>query len=299
MNQSERMRLLQAVVRVRNWLGRQEPAEFLRRYGGQFEQLIKEALPPQPRRRVMKRWEDLRPAVQHRLSRHVSLYTAKQRPERADHLNPFLAWAVVGGVSEFKDYRYHYHRFSSALHKDQRVWVGKSAGRKEREGTPASRLLELRLTHLSSTVGRRADRGWSVEFVPGLHPDDVELPMTVGRTVVAREVRHLNMNVFRVPAHRDHRTKKPVAQREEKVVAAVLFMRDRADRVEVWYAAAVHEHRRGLPSVEHCYIGRAQNIETGRWHLTGRYKAARNALAAANALYGSGVAATLNKEEDA
>jgi hypothetical protein len=291
MNTTRRIELLRQVRRINNMLlGSNKTLEEFASLqkdliDRSLEAIALEALPANYRRRRPRRWSELRPQDQQRLTRKLFRIGANCRARdldrplrdmgiRDDDLITTAIWDRVTEAARTYTMRFPRHH-----------------GHELPEGTPADRLHAKRLATIDCyrydipSDQRRYIAG--AEFVPSLHPDDAEWPLTQKdeaseiffKPVVAADVRRL-AEFFP----------------NQRVLATQPYLEDPDTKSAVYYVAYLHIARKSTPRVERCYMGRQWNPETKAWVITERCRSGAAAYTQCHAIFNEAVSRLIHQE---
>ncbi len=304
MNDTDRLRFVETIQRLQNWMQRTRlsPAEFLSAGSNRelFDELVQPVvapLTPRPakpaqchrRRRPWRQWADLSAEEQDDLLRQMARRRATQRATHPNrHGEPTQSYLARRRITASADYLYdipflyHASKYTSKYNifaSFPSSWINKNHRLVTLpEGTPAERIHHRRSKYLRSLI-YSSQTVQAVAFIKDCHPDDVEFDSE--HVVAAQNLMKLQTLFLSSDGT------------EERPLAATLFLTDPATGVQVYYCALLRQHRSEAPTLERAYLGRAFNLAEQRWLTTARFKRASNALAAALKIYGEGVAARI------
>jgi hypothetical protein len=167
-----------------------------------------------------------------------------------------------------------------------------------KEGSLTDRLHRKRL---SAVRNIQTGQGWHGSlvptFLPDLHPDDVELATQDDAVAVTLDRQFRKLEKLLSCSARYEGGDIMELARIEQPLAVTLSLTDPLTKCEVYYCALLELHRSAPPTLCRMYVGRAWDISTKSWRITGRFKRAANALQAAIKLYGDGAARVVHQEE--
>ncbi len=300
MNDTDRLRFVETIQRLQNWMTRTRltPSEFLSVGSNRelFDELVQPVVAPlaskpaqRPRRRrPWRQWGDLPTQEQdgllRQMARRRAIYRANHSDGDGERAQSYLArrrivtnaHIYIPHLSQYLGYKVPtFASFPSH-------WIKNHRPVALPEGTPAERIHRRRSQYLSTLIYPIQLKEADVAFVKECHPDDIEFD---SEHVVAAE----NLMQLQTLFMSSEGT-------EEKPLAATLFLTDPTTSVQVYYCALLchHRHHRSGPlTLERAYLGRAFNLAEQRWLTTARFKRASNALVAALKIYGEGVAARI------
>jgi hypothetical protein len=302
LNHTKRVAILNEVLRIHNMLTSSRRdidsfATFRREHLDEMLVTVASHLtpPPKPRHRL---WQDLRSQDQERLIRKLARkadgYTTPVKLRDMGIVGNVEALPTNQIIAAQPNARPWRSRYAASPTPHLPKYLGRGSPILLPERTPAERVQERRYQLLRDFRIRITPRPKAQvllpEFVAGLHPDDV----------CWEEVENSSLDAgsyFRVIAARDICRLNRYFAGQHSLLAGNLYLADPEVNTEVWYCARLHFPRKGLPTLDRCYLGRTVLPRTNQVVVTQPYKTGTAPFIAARDTFAGAMSSILYQEE--